>query len=356
MAVTGTALLQVEGASLTFPGGRAALHDVDLVVAPGEVVAVLGPSGSGKSTLLRAVAGLQALDGGRIVLDGEDVTRAPPHRRGVGLMFQDHSLFPHRDVAANVAFGLRMQRRPADEIRRRVDALLELVDLPGYGSRRVQTLSGGEQQRVALARALAPEPRLLLLDEPLGSLDRTMRDRLVTELRSLFTRLGLTVVAVTHDQAEAFTLADRLVVLDGGRVLQSGAPSALWGGPASARVAELLGFVNLLPAVVEGCWARTAWGSVAVDAPDGEAVVLIPPTEVRVVFVAAGDPEAATPSTSGHEPVAEVLSVAFQGDRSVLRLQAADGPLLEALVPSGDAPGVGEHVRVDVSAARAVAL
>ncbi len=338
--------LVVRAATVRFPRGHLALAGVDLEVAAGEVVAVLGPSGSGKSTLLRAVAGLQPLDGGSVHLAGRDLAGVPPHRRNVGLMFQDHALFPHRDVAANVGFGLRMQRHPPEVVRARVEELLELVDLPGFGPRRVQTLSGGEQQRVALARALAPEPDVLLLDEPLGALDRGLRDRLVTELRSLFARLELTVVAVTHDQAEAFTLADRIVVVDEGQVLQTGAPRQLWARPASRRVAELLGFDNLLAVDVEAGRADTPWGPVSVAATaDGPAVVLVPPTEVRLRR--DGD---------GSGAPAVVRSVAFQGDRSLVQVAGHGGAALECVVDSAAAPAVGELVTVDLSAARVVVL
>ncbi|NEA49227.1 ABC transporter ATP-binding protein, partial [Streptomyces sp. SID10815] len=216
-------LLSLETATVRF-GGRAVLDGVGLAVAEHEIVCVLGPSGSGKSTLLRAVAGLQPLDAGRVLLDGRDQAAVPVHRREIGLMFQDHQLFPQRDVAGNVGFGLRMHGTAKDERVARVAELLDLVGLPGAGGRSVAALSGGEQQRVALARALAPRPRLLMLDEPLGQLDRTLRERLVVELRELFGRLGTTVLAVTHDQGEAFALADRVVVMRDGRIAQSGTP------------------------------------------------------------------------------------------------------------------------------------
>jgi thiamine transport system ATP-binding protein len=190
------------------------LDGVSLAVAPGEVVAVLGASGSGKSTLLRVIAGLLDPDRGSVWIDGEDVTRVPTHRRGVGMVFQDEQLFPHRDVAANVAFGLRMQRRPAHERRQRVAELLELVGLAGFGSRTVTELSGGEAKRVALARSLAPSPRVLLLDEPLTGLDRDLHDRLTTELGRILRAAGTTTVLVTHDPDEAAAVADRSVRMD----------------------------------------------------------------------------------------------------------------------------------------------
>jgi thiamine transport system ATP-binding protein len=205
-------MLEVEDVVVRFDG-RAVLDGVSLTVGTGEIVALLGPSGSGKSTLLRVIAGLHEPDGGRVCWDGEDLTGVPPHRRGIGMVFQDLQLFPHKDVGANVAFGLRMQGIATDAARERVARLLDLVGLPGFQSRRVGTLSGGEAQRVALARSLAPEPRVLLLDEPLGALDRDLHDRLALDVRSLLRRVGITAVHVTHDEDEARTIGDRLVVL-----------------------------------------------------------------------------------------------------------------------------------------------
>jgi thiamine transport system ATP-binding protein len=234
-------MLELAGLTVTYDGFTA-VDSIDLDVADGEIVCVLGPSGSGKSSLLRAVAGLEPDATGRVAWDGADLSGAPPHRRGFGLMFQDHALFPHRDVQGNVAFGLRMQGRPRDEVGSRTEDALALVGLAGFGPRRVRELSGGEQQRVALARALASEPRLLMLDEPLGALDRALRERLVTELRALFVRLGLTTLFVTHDHDEAFALADRLVVMHEGRIEQVGTPAAVWRRPANAFVARFLGW------------------------------------------------------------------------------------------------------------------
>ena len=211
-------------------------------MAAGRIVAVLGPSGGGKTSLLRAIAGLEPVAGGRIEWDGEDLTRTPPHRRGFGLMFQDHALFGHIDVAANVRFGLRMQGRPAREQADRAAAMLELVGLETLADRPVDGLSGGEQQRVALARALAPEPRLLMLDEPLASVDRERREQLAAELHRVIRTTGTATLLVTHDLDEAFTLADRIAVMDLGRLLQVDAPPRLWQTPADRRVAEFLGY------------------------------------------------------------------------------------------------------------------
>ncbi len=225
-------------------GATPVLRDVSLDVPAGAIAALLGPSGCGKTTLLRIVAGLEPADSGTVRVAGEPVDGVPPHLRGFGLMFQDYALFPHLDVAGNVAFGLRGLARAERE--RRVAELLELVGLRGYGSRRVYDLSGGERQRVALARALAPRPRLLMLDEPLAALDRTLRERLQDELRSILRAVGVTTLYVTHDQEEAFALADVVALLNAGRVEQIGAPEAIYRQPASAWAARFLGLGNIL--------------------------------------------------------------------------------------------------------------
>ncbi|WP_128977552.1 ABC transporter ATP-binding protein [Streptomyces roseicoloratus] len=337
-------MLTLTGATVRF-GARAVLDAVDLEVADHEIVCVLGPSGSGKSTLLRAVAGLQALDGGRVLLDGADQTGVPVHRRGVGLMFQDHQLFPQRDVAGNVAFGLRMHGVGTAERGARVEELLDLVGLPGAGRRAVSSLSGGEQQRVALARALAPRPRLLMLDEPLGQLDRGLRERLVTELRRLFRQLGTTVLAVTHDQGEAFALADRVVVMNDGRIAQSGTPLDVWRSPASAFVARFLGFDNIVPATVTGAAADTVWGKVPVPdgSPQGERLLLIRPAGVRV-------------TAAGEGLGCHVAARTFRGGHVAVTLRPAEGPLLEAEFPLRDAPEAGAEVDVEFRAEDVVVL
>jgi thiamine transport system ATP-binding protein len=206
-------MLSVEGVRVRF-GTRWVLDGVDLAVGSGEVVGLLGPSGSGKSTLLRVIAGLLTPDAGVVRWDGVDLAAVPTHRRRFGLVFQDHQLFPHRDVGANVGFGLIVARRPKAEVRARVAELLDLVGLAGFEGRSVAALSGGEAQRVALARALAAAPRLLLLDEPLGALDRELRDRLAVDLRTLLKEIGVAGIHVTHDRDEALVVADRVVTLD----------------------------------------------------------------------------------------------------------------------------------------------
>jgi ABC-type sugar transport system ATPase subunit len=225
--------LEIRQLSKSYPDGWS-LAEVSFVVEEGEVLCLLGPSGCGKTTLLRLIAGLETPDDGQILLAGRDVTFIPPHRRSFGLMFQEYALFPHRDVFGNVAFGLRMAGWGRGRVWQRAREVLELVDLGGFEHRDVNQLSGGERQRVALARSLAPRPRLLMLDEPLGALDRTLRERLLEELPAILKRVGVTTITVTHDQEEAFAIADRVVVMRAGRVVQQGTPEEVYRHPASS--------------------------------------------------------------------------------------------------------------------------
>ena len=284
------------------------LCGVTFAVERGEIACLLGPSGSGKTTLLRILAGLEEPEAGQVWLDGQDLTRVPAHKRGVVLMFQDYALFPHKTVAENVAFGLRMQekgkwgmgkekevkealpltRPPSPPIRPRVEAMLALVGLEGFGARDVNSLSGGERQRVALARSLAPNPRLLLLDEPLGALDRNLRERLLEELPAILRQVGVTAITVTHDQEEAFALADRVILLHEGRVVQQGTPEAVYAAPANAWVARFLGLQNLFPAKVTGArQVETSLGlldvadTAVLPAPGSEGTLLIHPWGIR---------------------------------------------------------------------------
>jgi ABC-type Fe3+/spermidine/putrescine transport system ATPase subunit len=239
-------LLEVHHVTKAF-GATPVLHGISLAAEAGEIVCLLGPSGCGKTTLLRVIAGLEQPDTGVVQFDGQDLAAAPVHRRGFGLMFQDFALFPHKNVAENVAFGLRMAGQDRQARQRRVAEMLDLVNLAGHAQRRVHELSGGEQQRVALARSLAPSPRLLMLDEPLGSLDRTLREELMAELRRILKQIGVTALYVTHDQQEAFAIADRVLILNAGRIEQEGPPLAVYRQPASRFVAHFLGMHNLLP-------------------------------------------------------------------------------------------------------------
>jgi thiamine transport system ATP-binding protein len=304
-------MLEIENVTVGF-GERLALDDVSLDTAKGEVVGVLGPSGSGKSTLLRVVAGLQQPDRGRVLLDGLDLAHVPPHRRGIGMVFQDHALFDHLDVRGNVAFGLRMRGDRPEEIAGRVGQALDLVGLSGLERRSVRTLSGGEQQRVALARALAPEPRVLLLDEPLGSLDRRLRDRLLDDLEALFAELAVTALYVTHDQAEAFALGDRVAVLREGRIVQAGTPDEVWAHPADEDVARFVG-----QSVRDGAAIRP------------ESVLVRP----------VGDGEAGN---------GVVESVARAGPTIRLVLRLDDGSTLESAMTALEHPGPGDRIAVEI--------
>ncbi len=222
------------------------LSAVNFTLKKGEILCLLGPSGSGKTTLLRILSGLELSDQGEIFFGGKNLAGIPPHKRHFGMMFQDYALFPHKNIAENVCFGLQMQNWSQDKQQRRVAEMLSLVGLEGFEQRSLETLSGGERQRVALARSLAPQPQLLLLDEPLGSLDRTLRDHLAGEIRAILKLQKVTAVFVTHDQSEAFTVADQIAILHQGRMEQLAPPEQLYRQPANAAVARFLGFQNII--------------------------------------------------------------------------------------------------------------
>ncbi len=222
------------------------LHDISFSMQKGEILCLLGTSGSGKTTLLRTIAGLQNPDSGQLLFQQQEITGLAPHKRQFGMMFQDYALFPHKNVAQNVAFGLQMQGIPQAQQQQRIDEILQMVGLADYKKRKITELSGGQQQRVALARSLAPRPQMLLLDEPLGSLDRSMRDYLATELRSILKQLNMTTIFVTHDQSEAFSLADRVAILLNGKIVQLATPQEIYQHPATCEVASFLGFKNFL--------------------------------------------------------------------------------------------------------------
>jgi spermidine/putrescine transport system ATP-binding protein len=267
------------------------LDGISFGVPDGETVCLLGPSGSGKSTLLRIIAGLEEPEAGRVIWNGADLSSTPPHRRDFGLVFQDYALFPHLDVNSNVAFGLRMRSWPKDKIATRLAEVLELVNLRGFETRKVTDLSGGEQQRVALARALAPRPRLLMFDEPLGALDRTLKEDLLHELRGILRRTRVPAIYVTHDQEEAFALADRILILHNGKIVCEGTPAQVVEKPGSAWTAAFLGLGNVLTGTILAKkgkrWkVKTTVGVFDVDcgksARTGEAVsVLIRPERVK---------------------------------------------------------------------------
>ena len=221
--------------------GKPLLKGISLDLAEGEIISLLGPSGSGKSTLLRIISGLEEAESGDVLWDGMSIASVPSHERKFGLIFQDYALFPHLNVFDNVAFGLKMQKLRKEDIRQRVDEALKQVDLQGFAKRSVTDLSGGEQQRIALARALAPRPRLLMFDEPLGALDRRLREYLLVEIKEILDESGVPAIYVTHDHEEAFALADRILLLHEGLIVQQGTPDELFAHPASAWVKEFLG-------------------------------------------------------------------------------------------------------------------
>jgi len=312
-------------------GQLAAVSAASLSVADGEVVALLGPSGCGKSTLLRALAGLERITAGTVCWDGADLAGIPVHRRGFGLVFQDGQLFPHRDVAGNVEFGLRMLGLDRPARRARVDELLSLLSLDGYQDRPVAALSGGEQQRVALARALAPRPHLLLLDEPLSALDRALREQLTLDLARVLRVSGSTALVVTHDHDEAFTLADRVALMRAGRITQTGRPHEVWRTPADEPTARFLGCTAFLPATVHNGHAVTPLGDLDLPwAPDGEVRLGLRPHALRV------DPAGPIP--------AEVLATVHRRDH--IRLQVRTTQPLDAVAPIAAPPETGATVHL----------
>ena len=326
------ALLRVEGLTKRF-GTTLALDGLDLEVRPGELLALLGGSGSGKSTLLRLIAGFEAPDAGHILLQGRDLAGLPPHRRPLSMVFQNYALFPHLCVFDNIAYGLRREGRPKPEIAARVAEALALVDLEAFAMRRPHQLSGGQRQRVALVRALIKRPPLLLLDEPLGALDAGLRERTGFELRALQRRTGAGFVLVTHDQAEALGLADRVAVLQAGRVAQCGPPAELYEQPASRFVATFLGAANVLEGrvaadgTVETVGCRLALEH---DRPAGGALaVALRPERIHLL---AGPPPAAN-AASG-----VLRELAYRGDGWIALVAMPGGVELRVALPAGATP------------------
>jgi len=363
-------LLEVSHIAKSYPD-LPVLYDATFGVDTGEIVCLLGPSGCGKSTLLRIIAGLEAPDSGTIVFDGQDQANVPVHLRNFGLMFQDYALFPHLTVAENVAFGLRMRNWSAAEMERRVREMLALVGLSGYENRRVTELSGGEQQRVALARSLAPDPRLLMLDEPLGALDRALREQLMNDLRTILKRVGVTTIYVTHDQEEAFAIADRVMIMqarldigEGGRIVQSGPPEDVYRHPATAYVARFLGFRNLLAATVlelqagepPRCVVETAVGPLDVEDISGEYAV----GQAVAVLVRpeAADVMPAERTGSVRNAIAgRLVNRSFRGSHTLARtVHAGDVELIcEVPVTDADLPAVGKPLALHLNP-RAITL
>jgi putrescine transport system ATP-binding protein len=328
------ALLEIIGASKSF-GGPTVVDDVSLAVEAGEFFALLGPSGCGKTTLLRMIAGFETPDSGRIVIDGADMTGVPPYRRPVNMMFQSYALFPHLDVARNIAFGLKqegMQRRRRET---RVAEMLALVQMSDYARRRPHELSGGQRQRVALARALAKMPKLLLLDEPLAALDRKLREETRLELTGIQQRVGTTFLVVTHDQDEALGMASRIAVMNLGRLAQIGTPADIYERPNSRFVAEFVGKVNLFEGEV-----MAAPGGPCLAVPDLPEPILLPrSSDLRPGMHAmlALRPEKLVlrrDRPPGMALAATVTAIDYQGAQSSVRLATGAGRELHAYLPS----------------------
>ncbi|CAM3506754.1 ABC transporter ATP-binding protein [Isoptericola cucumis] len=346
--------LELRGVGRSF-GGHQALAGLDLTVRKGEFIALLGPSGCGKSTALNCLAGLLPLTHGEILLDGRRVDTVPSEKRGFGMVFQSYALFPHLSVAKNVAFGLHMRGLPKAEVSRRTAEAIELVKLTEHAAKLPGQLSGGQQQRVAIARAVVLEPSLVLMDEPLSNLDAKLRLDMRTEIRRLHQSLGLTTVYVTHDQEEALSLADRLVVLREGRVQQVGTPDELYDHPSNWHVADFMGYRNILPGTVVattgGDGLRVGLGATTLtcrpvgDRPaDGETVrVAVRPDDLAVV--AGGEAP-----RDGNALEGTVVVVEYHGREFAVVVQAGDGTLLHVRTP--EAPRVGDTLTLTAPAER----
>jgi putrescine transport system ATP-binding protein len=355
-------LLRVEALSKRF-GEFTAVDQLSLDIYQGEFFALLGPSGCGKTTLLRLIAGFEQPSSGRILLDGVDLAPVPPHRRPVNMMFQSYALFPHLTVEGNIAFGLKQEGLPKSEIATRVADMLALVKLERFGRRKPHELSGGQRQRVALARSLVKRPRVLLLDEPMAALDKKLRGETQFELMDLQRRLGLTFVIVTHDQSEAMTVADRIAVMDCGRLMQVAPPAEIYEQPNSRWVADFIGSINLFEGRVgdaTGVIEGTALGRLRVtgkiDAePNTTVWVAVRPEKIRLV--PAGEPMQRANAENG--VLATVIDIGYLGDLSLYKLRTETGvPLQAAIANIGPltARAIGWNDKVWLSFAQEAAI
>jgi len=331
------------------------LKGISFSVGAGETVCLLGASGSGKSTLLRIVAGLETPEAGRLCWDGEDLAPVPAYRRGFGLVFQDYALFPHLNVFENVAFGLKMQNLPSGTIKLRVTNALEQVNLSGFEGRDVTDLSGGEQQRVALARALAPRPRLLMFDEPLGALDRNLRERLIDELRRILHTSRIPAIYVTHDQEEAFSLADRVLLLHEGQIVRDGTPAEVWREPGSAWAANFLETGNIFEGVLrpDGV-VESPWGALRLPCrhphkPGDRVSLLLRPAGARVLSAEKADGRKA--EDEANSLVGRVADVVFRQDR--FKVTLTNG--LYFYLAEAPQPGAEIHLEIPPSAIQCLA-
>jgi ABC-type Fe3+/spermidine/putrescine transport system ATPase subunit len=338
-------ILEVKDLSNQYDG-QPLLQNINFSLSQGEILCLLGPSGSGKTTLLRLLAGLEQEEAGTILFCDKDVRDIPPHLRNFGMMFQEYALFPHKSVEQNIAFGLEMQHCQAGELSRRVQTVLEMVGLSGLEHRKIDELSGGERQRVALARSLAPEPRLLLLDEPLGSLDRALRDRLTGEIRAILKSLNVTAVFVTHDQAEAFSIADKVAILHHGILQQFDTPENLYRNPKNITVAKFLGFRNLVSGTVDNHNIfHSALGSLSLagkNTEEGPATLLIRPEGATLA-------QDLTTKTDDVQLSGTITERQFQGSTYRLTLQVRESPLTFDLPLDPSPPGIGEQVQLSLN-------
>lgn len=330
-----------------------AVDDVSIEIAGGEFLALLGPSGSGKSTVLMSIAGFELPTSGKILIGGRDCTQLPPHKRDIGMVFQHYTLFPHMSVLDNVAFPLKMRRIDRAERHRRAEEALKVVRLGGYGSRMPKQLSGGQQQRVALARAIVYEPNVLLMDEPLSALDKNLREEMQLEIKRLQSELGITVIFVTHDQSEALTMADRIAILEGGRVQQISGARELYERPANLFAAGFIGEMNMIDAVWNGTSAMFADGGALVlplhslvgDVLPGPVVLTVRPDRVRVLQHGEADTIAAT-----------VSDIVYAGADTLVIARLSDGTTLRARVASADIPVLERGTRIGFRFAPEAAL
>jgi len=336
-------LLSIENVSKKF-GAVVALENVSLHVGAGEFFALLGPSGCGKTTLMRCIAGFESPDSGTIALNGVDLSGVPPFRRPVNMMFQSYALFPHFDVFENIAFGLRRKGETKDAIDARVNELLAMIQLSNYGRRRIEELSGGQKQRVALARALAPRPKMLLLDEPLGALDRKLREETQFQLKEIQRLTQTSFVIVTHDQDEALALADRIAVMRAGRVEQVAGPMEIYDRPATRFVAGFVGETNFIEGRLERNLARnpgaaliTEFGRIPCDPGDiaegAQATLSVRPERIGV-------------AREGEGIVGIVENFVFRGETTLLRVRVAENVVLRAAAGHGERHAIGEAVRL----------
>ncbi|SLN15920.1 ABC transporter ATP-binding protein [Roseisalinus antarcticus] len=340
--------ISLKAISKSYGGGVDAVSNLDLDIREGEFFSLLGPSGCGKTTTLRMIAGFEEPTAGRIGLGGRDVTWAPPHKRDMGLVFQNDALFPHRTVHQNVAFGLRMRRLPAAEIAARVAAALAQVQLTGFEARHPGQLSGGQQQRVALARAIVIRPRVLLCDEPLGALDRKLRASMQFELKELQRELGVTLIYVTHDQEEALTMSDRIAVMNGGRIEQVAAPDTIYNRPATRFVADFIGEATLLSgAVVRGAEGVHLALSGGLRLPLPGSMAPMAGAERTVAI----RPERITFSGDGAGLPGHIVDANFLGTATLYKTRLDNGALALVRLPaaSGEArPGPGDRVALSI--------